>query len=34
MSVDPQGKTLPPNENVKEGQPAAEENGEANTQSG
>jgi hypothetical protein len=34
MSVDTQGETLPPNENVKEGQPAAEENGEANTQSG
>ncbi|CAN9271098.1 unnamed protein product [Alternaria alternata] len=34
MSVDPQGETLPPNENVKEGQAAAEENGGANTQSG
>ncbi|KAH6858012.1 hypothetical protein B0T12DRAFT_483360 [Alternaria alternata] len=34
MGVDPQGETLPPNENVKEGQAAAEEDGGANTQSG
>ncbi|KAB2108458.1 hypothetical protein AG0111_0g2986 [Alternaria gaisen] len=34
MGVDPQGETLPPSENVKEGQAAAEEDGGANTQSG